>query len=197
MNSHHTADALQAAGLFAPPIGIAPLSHLFFLLLADAEARYGPRDRSWTFGGLNYRTAGGPGTLASTDGTKRVVICLTQDALGDEVLQRWQLAHEVVHLLSPSGPQTTSVLEEGLASYNQFVHSSGGYTGDNLFPRSPLDYQRAFEATKPLVERHPSGIRNLRAECVQMSQVTPAQLIKHFPGTDANTAQWLCSCFYQ
>lgn len=194
-NSH--IDGLVASGLFAPLTAPAPLSLLFFSLLSDAEARYGPRDRSWTFGGINYRADGGPATMPSTDGNKSVVICLTQDALSDQVLQRWQLAHEVVHLLCPPNVrEEATVFEEGLASYNQFIHSSGGYTGQNLFPRSPHDYQTAFDLVRPLVELHPSGVRDMRAECNSLSPLGPALISKHFPSVAEDLALELSRCFY-
>lgn len=125
MSIEQDISGLEAAGLFAPPAGPAPLTLLFFELMADAEAKYGPRDVAWLFGGLSYRATVGPGTLPSTNGPRRVAICLTHEALNDLALQRWQLAHEVVHLLSQPTMETTTVFEEGLAAYNQFMHSDG------------------------------------------------------------------------
>lgn len=197
MNAPIDISSLSAAGLFAPASTPAPLTLLFFELMADAEARYGPRDASWLFGGINYRATGGPATLPSINGPRRVVICLTQDALNDVALQRWQLAHEVVHLLSPPNMETATVFEEGLASYNQFVHSYDEFTGANLFSRSPLDYQAAFEAVRPLVERHPLGVSSLRAELGgALYPLSPSSVAKHFPSFDSKIAKYLCEMFY-
>jgi len=135
--------------------------------------------------------------MVSRGGQKFVFICLTQDAIGDEVIQTWQLAHEVVHLLSPSEREETTVFEEGLASYNQFLHSSGGYTGENLFSRAPLDYQYAFETVRPLIEAHPNGVLRMRAECIALSPLNPGLICRHFPSAKDRVAHQLCQRFYE
>ncbi len=195
MSTEAAIDGLKAAGLFTAGGGPAPVSQLFFDLLADAEDRYGPRDMSWTLGGINYRPGIIPTTTAAQDGRKIVVICLTQDAINDPVIQRWQLSHEIVHFLRPNVPfHDTTIFEEGLASYNQFFTSSAGYSGENLFadPR----YQSAFDLVRPLVERHPDGVKSLRANSLRLSPLEPDWILKHFPSAFHEAAHRLCERFY-
>jgi hypothetical protein len=194
MSNEATINGLKAAGLFTEGGGPAPVSQLFFDLLADAEGRYGARDMSWTLGGINYRPGITPTTTAAQDGRKIVVICLTQDAINDPVIQRWQISHEIIHFLRPTVPfHDTTIFEEGLASYNQFFTSSAGYTGENLFRDL---YQSAFDLVRPLVERHPDGVKSLRAKSSSLSPLEPALVLKHFPTASHEAANRLCERFY-
>lgn len=53
METDTVVSALQTAGLYTCA-GPAPLTDMLFQLMADAEARFGARDASWFFGGINY-----------------------------------------------------------------------------------------------------------------------------------------------
>lgn len=82
----------------------------------------------------------------------------------------WQLSHEAVHLLSPPFQPVATILEEGIASYNQHriaLERHGRYhVGFKI-------HQQAFDLVRPLCEAHPDGVRNLRAENgPQLSPVT-------------------------
>src|SRR5437879_7010897 len=48
---------------------------------------------------------------------RHIVIQLTMECLTDQVRACYQLAHESVHLLAPTGGRNANVLEEGLATY--------------------------------------------------------------------------------
>jgi hypothetical protein len=168
---------------------------MLFELMEDAERRFGPRDASWFFGGINYWSGPNPCTATPRDGRKVAVICLDHDAINNPTLQRWQLAHEVIHLLSPPVPmEDTTILEEGLASYNQLHTSQAGYTGEGLF--GDQRYQEAFDLVRPLVEAHPNGVRELRAERVKLSPLIPEWVVTHFPSVSSAAAQRLCQRFY-
>lgn len=122
-------------------------------------------------------------------------MCLGHDAINNPALQRWQIAHEVVHLLSPPTPmEVTTIFEEGLASYNQFYTSQAGYTGEGLF--GDQRYQEAFDLVRLLVEAHPNGVRSLRAETVKLSPLMPEWLVAHFPSVSPEAAARLCQRFY-
>ncbi|MEA3053726.1 MAG: hypothetical protein QOG72_2629 [Sphingomonadales bacterium] len=192
MTNEEIIEGLTAAGLFALS-GPAEISTMFFEMLADAESRYGPRDTSWVFGGINFTSsAAGPAIRVPRDERKIAVLCLTVDAFHDDAIRRWQLAHEIIHLLGPGLPEITTVFEEGLASYEQYRTSVRGYTGVGLFS---ANYQGAFDLVRPLVEAHANGVRALRAEFSQLSPLQPDWIMKHFPGTEEERAMRLAQTF--
>jgi hypothetical protein len=86
------------------------------LLLREAEARYGKRDRSYTLLGVEY--FGDRPHLWFPGDCKHVSIILPDNARQEPLRAFTLLAHETVHLLAP-GTGGTSVFEEGLAQIFQ------------------------------------------------------------------------------
>ena len=102
--------------------------------LADIEAWFGPRDRSFALVGIDIdRTPGKPPHLwypnsgippDDAEGRSRhAVVRLGPAGLTNPVRARWQLAHECFHLLDPWSEtvdgRSASWLEEGLAAWYQ------------------------------------------------------------------------------
>ena len=95
-----------------------------------AEQRYGRRDLNWTLLGVDFARVHLPQIfyVGHSSGRKDIVVHLTAEAAIDEKNALFQLAHEVVHTLSPIGPHVpASVLEEGVATYNsiEYVKAAG------------------------------------------------------------------------
>lgn len=62
---------------------------------------------------------------------KSVRIQLVGPALNDANFARFQLAHELVHCLSPSGGPTATIIEEGAATWFQVYHNRR-YVHENI-----------------------------------------------------------------
>lgn len=87
-------------------------------MLTELEERYGPRDKSWTFLGVEFRFDGPMNWYPKAPNKpdpKHVVISLSWKAFRNHKEAMYQLSHECVHLLSPQGKAGAKVLEEGLA----------------------------------------------------------------------------------
>lgn len=88
-------------------------------MLRELEERFGPRDKSWTLLGVEFCKYG-PDIWYPRDKGKphprHIAIRLSPAAFRDHKEAMYQLSHECVHLLSPSGGQNAPVMEEGLAS---------------------------------------------------------------------------------
>lgn len=82
-------------------------------MLYHAEKMFAERDKSFTILGIEFMETGP--RIWYPRNNKSIVIQLTPDALNSEAIALYQLAHESVHLLSPSGSANANVLEEGVA----------------------------------------------------------------------------------
>lgn len=83
----------------------------------DVEKRFGPAVNEWALGGIVFDTVGERPLLFypySRPGT--VIIKLVGPALTSIDFARFQLAHELVHCINPSGGNLANVLEEGMAA---------------------------------------------------------------------------------
>jgi hypothetical protein len=169
-------------------------------ILHFTESRYGPRDRNWTILGVEFTTNDSPQVWYPTfDGINDgVIVQLTRSAATDETRALFQLSHEVVHLLSPAGPNgRATVLEEGLATYNslEFLRA----IGDPVEP-SYIDsprYLRAYRIVRRIADRpdFAQGIRTLRQRHGGLSTVSSGDILRVWPGLPFGDALVLAEAF--
>lgn len=127
-------------------------------MLHQAEQRFGQRDQSWTILGVEFY--GETPKIWYPGDRKHVAVQLGQKALDDTVQACYQLAHECVHLLSPSGQSIAPVLEEGLAT----VYSEDYVLAHFGVPMLPTvaSYQEAAMLVRELLSIDPDAIKRLR-----------------------------------
>jgi len=169
-------------------------------ILSFVESRYGPRDHGWTLLGVEFTVRDTPQVWYPTfDGIgESVIVQLTQSAATNERQALFQLAHEVVHLLSPAGPGArASVLEEGLATYTSLE-----YLAAIDMPVSPayIDaarYQAAYRSVARLARRpdFANGIKALRSRHGRLSGLKAIDLQRVWPGLDGREARALAGGF--
>lgn len=87
--------------------------------IQEIETRYGSRDRSWTFVGVEYHD--GPPQVWFPRGNevpsrKHIAISLSAGSFSSRQCAVYELAHECVHLLAPVVGGGAPVIEEGLAT---------------------------------------------------------------------------------
>ena len=130
-------------------------------MLIEVEGLYGERDKSWTFVGLEFEENGPQNWFPGNCGN--IVIQLNTNAINDEVLAHYQLAHEVVHLLAPSGARGAPVIEEGLATMYSENYLSANYGITDYSKFTNLDsYIEAARLVRELLAFDPEAIRKLR-----------------------------------
>ena len=91
-------------------------------LLTDTEQLLGPRSRRFALGDIVCAPHGTNPMIFRRGDTNIVDIRITYEALAGNSngrLAYWQLAHECVHLIDPQFPPPTTVMEEGIATWNQ------------------------------------------------------------------------------
>lgn len=83
----------------------------------DVEKRFGPAVNEWIMGGIIFDPKENQPCLFYLYARQGVVmIKLVEPAITSIEFARFQLAHELVHCLNPSGGQLSNVLEEGMAA---------------------------------------------------------------------------------
>jgi hypothetical protein len=138
-------------------------------ILQEIERIYGPRDMEFTLLGVEFHD-GGPCIWYPTAGLKHIVIRLSCSAADDLSRAIYQLAHECVHLLAPSGGARASVLEEGLATW-----FSADYVKRKLdvpFSAGNENYTRAAQELEKLFEIRQDAVKALRSACPSFHEMS-------------------------
>lgn len=170
--------------------------------LSEAERRFGPRDTGWTLLGVELVSRGSPKIwYPILGGEKRfIAVQVTVGAADDESRALFQLAHEVVHLLAPTGQANASRFEEGLATLfavemlREIGFSAGVATIGESAYRAVYEEVRALRASET-GEAFDARVRLLRAANGGFSPMTAAALKQAFPKISAERAERLAAPF--
>lgn len=167
------------------------LASLLGDMLHRAEQIFGPRDSSYTILGVEF-CAGTP-QLWYPGNRRHIAIQLTMECLTDQVRACYQLAHESVHLLAPTGGRNANVLEEGLATYfsELYLHDTFAKT---MLPEL-ASYADACSRVRQLLAIDPSVIRTLRAKQPAIHLATVDDILAARPDVPRELAESLVSPF--
>jgi len=101
-------------------------------------------------------------------------------ALGDRTKTCYQLAHECIHLLSPTGEATTTVLEEGLATHFSHFYIEK-YLGETYGTSGAKNYDDAKEKVGILLAKNPGIIKDIRAKEPCIENITAKMILEQCP----------------
>lgn len=156
-------------------------------MLELAQSQFGPRDKSYTILGVEF--IDGRPKIWYPCNCNNIIIQLGKPCLSEPDRACFQLAHETIHLLSPTIGQNSNVLEEGLAAYFQVWYMDNHYPSQ--WPRQKLDWRKLdapYEKAKTLVERlleiDRNAIKRLREQGRRLSDVTAEEISYLCPGLD-------------
>lgn len=144
--------------------------------IQEMEERYGSRDRSWTYVGIEFH-AGQPQVWFpggyETPPRKHIAICLGAGAFSNRERTVYQLAHECVHLLAPVVGGGAPVIEEGLATAfsEDMIEKWCGNTRKQAYT-SDQKYADAAARVRELLALAPDAIPRLRATEPAFHQMT-------------------------
>ena len=163
-------------------------------MLLFAEEKFGPRDTAYTLLGIDFSPDGGRTWTPGNCG--HIIIHLDMNCLTDRYDAYRQLAHECIHLLSPTGKADANVLEEGLAVffeqwYVSYVFGEGWWLGEI----SIASYADALAKTKQLLALDPDIIKNLRERQPIIAHVRPEQILELCPMASKELAEALTERF--
>jgi len=173
-----------ALGFVSRPIdggGTLTLTTCVGQFLRDAERLAGPRDPSWTFLGIEIFGEECEGARPHTwypGNCGNIAIRLTRDVANNPARALFQLAHEVCHLISPSGNGIAPALEEGFATY--FAHHIAPEYGAIQCPVSSA-YRAAYTDAAALLMLNPHALRDIRRLEPRLLMVTPQTVLQAVP----------------
>lgn len=164
----------------------------FSRCMIRAEEVYGRRDTNWSFAGFTF-DEDGPQTRYPIGKDKRFIgIELNTNAIGDQMRSTYQIAHEVVHCLSPD-LDGARMIEEGAAvalSLDPYFVSSGDYLQRCEAGLSDK-YREALDLYRQISAIHPDAIRRLRRKSISFNGMTPAFIQRWCPGVSSRLAEAL------
>ncbi len=152
---------------------------------------YGFRDTSYTVLGIEFEENGPQ--IWYPFSSKYVAIQLSLNTSENFITGCYELAHESVHLLSPLGKRSASVLEEGLATKFAVDYVKSEFGCEQKIGLS--SYQEAHDLVSKLLELDEFAIKKLREYEFVISKFTPELLRKHYPELEQYIAEKLCSSF--
>jgi hypothetical protein len=154
-------------------------------LLAEAEARFGPRDPRFTLVGVEYADDGPCIWFPRRYRGREILIILSTEAEFEPDRREFQLRHEAIHLLSPARSAINA--EEGLAV--SFSEQSG-------FCRTRTkSYAAARDLAEEMLAADADIVRRVRRDEPSFERWTP-NLLTAF-GVDPRLAEKLCGRFVQ
>lgn len=161
-------------------------------MLQIAEEMYGPRDKDYTILGIEF--VGDNPRLWYPSNCKHVAIQLGQKAMNDNNQACYQLAHECVHLLCPTGGKGASNLEEGLATYNSAYYMETQMGQSNWRSTLP-SYARAETLVRKIMEADSGSIKRMRQREFNISAISAELLLSESSAVTADEALFLASSF--
>ncbi len=161
-------------------------------MLHMAEELFGPRDNSYTILGIEFASDGPqiwyPGNRC------HIVIQLDFSAGTSMSRACYQMAHEAVHLLSPSGGRNANNFEEGVACYFAAHYMKKEFAQSHWTP-CLSSYQHALAIIKPRLDEDKHCVRRLREHQPSLRDITKDDIIKEFPDLTPDDVDFLVSKF--
>ena len=145
-------------------------------ILKTAEKRFGERDKSYTLLGVEFTTIGNP-QIWYPGNCKHVSIQITEDCLEDINRAVFQVAHETIHCLSPTGSQNANVLEEGLANLFSIAYCRQNGHGKN-WSSNKKEYTDASNLVEQLLRIDNDIIKKLRVIEPTLSKITKQHILE-------------------
>lgn len=159
--------------------------------MGEAELLFGPRDKNYFFAGFEFCEEGPQ--LWYPGNCMHVVMQLNINAISNAGLSAYQLSHEVIHLLSPTGGRNANNLEEGLAQYfSEYFSNKIGYPNITC---TILSYAAARDHVLELLNKDKDAIKKLRLIESCISNITAEQICGQYPNISPNLAALLASKF--
>jgi len=128
-------------------------------IIKEAENRYGERDKSYTILGVEFNQDGHP-RIWYPGNRKDVVIQISLSCINDLNRAVFQVSHEIIHCLSPTGIKSANQLEEGLANLYSIEYTK--QNGHGIWTASDTKYTDATKLVEQLLNIDSDIIKKAR-----------------------------------
>lgn len=148
-------------------------------MLALAEEALGPRDISYTILGVEI----GPDIprLWFPGNRRHVIVQLSPSAATDAMRAWYQLSHETVHLLAPTGGGPATNLEEAVACYFSAYYMKRRFGKDTGRPVEE-SYSRGLHIITPRLDEDIQCVKRLREKHPYFADIPKDHFATEFPG---------------
>lgn len=161
-------------------------------IIRTAEEKYGPRDYSYTILGIEFNQDGHP-RIWYPGNCKHIIIQISMNCTEDMNRAVFQVAHEAIHCLCPTGIKSANVLEEGLA--NLFSIEYTLTNGNGVWSSNDQKYTDASELVKQLLSFDNEIIKKLRLVQPTISLINKELILEINPNVPADLAEKLTTKF--
>ncbi len=162
-------------------------------MLMYAEEMFGTRNKLFTILGIEFNDSGPRIWYPKNNGN--IVIQLTPEALNSETIALYQLAHECVHLLSPSGSANANVLEEGVAVYFSWWYLRKVFGVDGHEITDEPNYKTAGLLVEKILNKQPDFFKKARSLRPDIWTLTQEELMNLSPDLSSEEAKLLAMPF--
>jgi len=160
-------------------------------MLEQAESKYGARDKTYTFLGIELSNIGNPHIWFYGFDRKKFIIRINERCLNDMDYATFQVSQEIIHFLSPS--EHANVLEEGLATHFSIeYYKNCGLKSWNITDKK---YLKALKLVEQLFAIDPDIILNVRKTQPLISSITKELIIETNPTIPECLAEELTKMF--
>ena len=163
-------------------------------MLHMAEELFGPRDPSYTILGIEFVSE--DPKIWYPSGGQHIIIQLNCSAAKDRSEAYYQMAHETVHLLAPTGGSHATNFEEGIACYFADYYMTAKKIDRPKWAEYRLrSYICALEAVTSLLKKDIYCVRKLREHHPSFQDITKEEISKEFPKLASEDVDFLMSPF--
>jgi hypothetical protein len=161
-------------------------------MLQIAQSKFGPRDPAYTLLGVEF--CGDHPRVWCPGNRKDMIIQLSESCMDEPQRACYQMAHECIHLLGPTGCESATVLEEGLATWFAQYYLAERIGNPNWRSTTP-SYTRAQRRVERLLALDAGAIKTLRQVQPTFNHFTPELLLEHYPALGEADAAALVAPF--
>ena len=164
------------------------LASLLGNMLNMAEELFGQRDYSYTILGIEI----GPDIpkIWYPGNRKHIIIQFDSSAATNMYQACYQMAHETVHLLAPTGADDANNFEEGVACYFAAYYMKRQLNEPTWMPNLP-SYKRALQLVAPRLDEDIYCVRRLRNSQPSFSEMSKENISIEFPNLSSDDVTFL------
>ena len=156
-----------------------------------AKKLFGPRDLCYTIVDIEFMT---DVPRIRYPENYHIIIRLTESAATNMSRACYQMTHETVHLLAPTGDSHATNLEEGVACYFAAYYMKRKRNEPTWRPNLP-SYKCVLEAVTPLLDEDICCVRKLRERQPSFQAMSKEDINKQFPDLTPDKVCFLKSTF--